>query len=299
MSGSENWRFPTDAATYLGAQKKRSELEARRPIIRRAADLVGPGIGGSAVPITDFDDTLALFDGYYSSGNLAGAVAADGRGARNGPDPEVGGAFAGYDFNPYVGTTVMDDVLGGHQRFINVVSGNIYTRNFLRNPSDPNSVTFGLWKWENEPVVIPPAPVILPREMAYAERSTSFTTTNVNLYATGAALIGGMGVTVIGEGKPVEILVELSAVYSNQLNNTVGAYILSNSQSATSPGGYVGFISTGPANEQSSLTLRRRAVLTDGVSYTFVVGMYGVRVGTVGLTVAPTYPASISVNRLG
>lgn len=290
---SDNWRIPTDAATYMGAQKKRAELEQRRPVVRRAADLVGPGIGGSAVVITDYNDTLALFDGYFASGNISATANAQGRGARNGPIPIVGGPWAGYDFNPYVGITAMDGVLGGTQRFTNVVSGNIYTRIFLRNPSDPTSVTFGSWKWENKPIEFPEPVAPLPREMAYAQRTTSTSTTNTAIF--GGSAMAGLAVTVVGEGKPVEIIFD--ALISHSANNAnVGVWFNFNG-SSDFPAGAIAFTGNMNIPAIQTIILNRRIVLALGTTYNITVGWYG-SAGTTGTNSTPQYPASLRVNRL-
>lgn len=123
MSG-QNWRTSTNANDYFGHQKKNVELEQRRPVVRKASDLVGPGIGVSAVRVTDWNDVLATFNGYYSSAP----------GALNAPGNES-----------YVGTTVADPLLGGRQAVTGLVSGFEYSRTFVRNASDPSSISWGTW----------------------------------------------------------------------------------------------------------------------------------------------------------
>lgn len=199
---SQNWREEINAADYFGHQKKKQEIENRRPVIRRASDLVGPGIGASAVRITDFNDILATYNGYYSA--RAGAYSAPNTLST----VLVSGLAGGYDavalateplrarvsagqtivvtagsqsqtfvasvdaligdtsitispsFVPvtilpgatatssgtFVGFSVMDDEVGGTQTFTDMGSGIEYKRLFLRNPSAPDSVSFGLWK---------------------------------------------------------------------------------------------------------------------------------------------------------
>lgn len=123
---SQNWRTEVDASDYFGHQKKRVELEQRRPVVSRASDLVGPGIGESAIRITDFNELLATFNGYYSSAP----------GAYNAPT----------DSEAFIGTTVSDPVLGGRQTFTGLTSGYEYARTFVRSPTDPTSLSWGIWR---------------------------------------------------------------------------------------------------------------------------------------------------------
>jgi len=125
MTDSQNWRTEIDAGDYFAHQKKQMQVENRRPVIRRASDLVGPGIAATAVKITDFDDQLATYNGYYS------AV----EGTTNAPTAT----------EPFVGTVVMDADLGGMQAFVGLETATEYIRVFRRNPSDPSSITWGAW----------------------------------------------------------------------------------------------------------------------------------------------------------
>lgn len=126
MSGEQGWRTPVDAYDYLSHKQKQNDLADRRPVIRKAADLVGPGIGSQAVALADFNDLLATYNGYY-----AGVTA-----AANAPTNSEG----------YVGFTVMDANQGGVQTFTGMTSGRTYRRLFRRNPSDLDSIFFDAWK---------------------------------------------------------------------------------------------------------------------------------------------------------
>lgn len=122
---TQNWRIETDAQDYFGHQKKQNILADRRPVNRQAADFVGPGIGISAVRITDFNNLLALCNGYFSSA--------------------IGAANAPNAIHPFIGFVIMDDELGGEQVFRSLTSGTQYYRLVLRNPGDPSSLSFGAW----------------------------------------------------------------------------------------------------------------------------------------------------------
>jgi hypothetical protein len=134
---SQNWRTRVTAQDHFGQQKRISEIEQRRPAPRNGRDLgLGPGIGSSAVVVTNWNDLLAQFDVYYSS-----APAHFGA-----PIDTVG----------FVGITYHDSTYGGTQQVTGLVSGNHYRRVFRRNPSDARSVSFAAWEWTNKPAAAPP-----------------------------------------------------------------------------------------------------------------------------------------------
>lgn len=153
MSGEQNWRIDTDAEDYFGRQKKTLEVADRRPVIRQASDIVGPGIGQNATRITDYSDPLATFNGYYSSS--VGALSA----------PNATESFVGY--------VISDAVLGGRQVFTGLTSGTEYSRTFTRSPVDPESLGWSPWVGARIPAtatgysqvavnVAPTTPVVLP-----------------------------------------------------------------------------------------------------------------------------------------
>lgn len=125
---TRNGRPEVDAEDYFGNQNKKLALADRRPVIRRASDLVGPGISEAAVQVTDYNNALATYNGYYSS--LAGAANA----------PNVEETFVGY--------TVMDADLGGVQVLYGMQSRVEFRRRFTRNPMDPSSIVFGAWTFD-------------------------------------------------------------------------------------------------------------------------------------------------------
>lgn len=125
MTDEQNWRTDTNAEEYFGQQKKKVNLADRRPVIRKASDLVGPGIGPVAIPITDYNDLLATYNGYFSA--PAGTF-----GAPN-------------DEEDFVGFVINDATMGGVQTFIGLDSHVSYQRVFRRNPSDPESILWDSW----------------------------------------------------------------------------------------------------------------------------------------------------------
>lgn len=132
----QNWRTEVTAEDYFLHRKKEFEVADRRPVIRKPSDLagMGPGINFSATRITDFNDALATYNGYYSSMR-----------SLNGPSPQVSGPDANYDTNLYVGYVVMDAELGGIQEFTRLTTGVVYRRVFSRAPEDPEFILWGSW----------------------------------------------------------------------------------------------------------------------------------------------------------
>lgn len=125
MSNDRNWRTEVDAQDYFGHQKKQLQVADRRPVIRKPSDLVGPGIAASAVRITDFNDLLATYDGFFAG--ETGALNA----------PTAGQA--------YVGVVSSDSELGGSQVFYGLTDGDGYRRVFTRNPADASTIYWGTW----------------------------------------------------------------------------------------------------------------------------------------------------------
>lgn len=123
MSG-ENWRPEIDAADFFGNGKKRQALEQRRPVIRKASDLVGPGIGANTTLITNFNDPLAMYNGFFSAKN----------GADNAPSS-----------GEFVGLTISDDSMGGTQQFTRLSDGAEFSRVFHRAAADAQSITWDAW----------------------------------------------------------------------------------------------------------------------------------------------------------
>lgn len=127
----QNWRTDTNAVDYFGHQKKQLELADRRPVIRRASDLVGPGIGAGAVRLDNYNDILATFNGYYSSAP----------GALNAPN----------ETDAFIGQVISDAEFGGRQVFTSMETGTEYSRPFNRSPVDPEAIGWGGWSGQRIP----------------------------------------------------------------------------------------------------------------------------------------------------
>lgn len=126
---TQNWRIETDAYDYFSHRKKAADLADRRPVIRKAADLVGPGIDANAVRITDFNDQLARYNGYFSAK----------------PDAINGPTSAATIEVGWVGLVSSDAALGGVQVFTDLATGARYQRVFRRSEFDPTYVLWGDW----------------------------------------------------------------------------------------------------------------------------------------------------------
>lgn len=124
----QNWRPELDAGDYFSNQKKKAELADRRPVIRRAGDLVGPGLNMMATPISDFNDPLAQYNGFFSA--LSGAANA----------PTSGN---------FTGVVVSDATQGGTQTFTRA-DGEVFVRTFSRAPEDASHITWGIWRDSSE-----------------------------------------------------------------------------------------------------------------------------------------------------
>lgn len=125
MSGEQSWRVETNAEGYLGHRQKEGQLANRRPVIRRASDLVGPGISVSAVRLADLNDPLALCNGFFSARSDA-----------------LNAPTSAEDF---IGFCVIDDEIGGMQTFRGIDTAKEYIRMVRRSPSDPASISWGSW----------------------------------------------------------------------------------------------------------------------------------------------------------
>lgn len=123
---TETGRIEVDGGDYFGHQKKKLQFADRRPVIRRPSDLVGPGIAANSVRITDFNDLLATFNGYFGA--------------------DEGAANAPTSTQAYVGTTTSDSLIGGAQVFYGMEDQASYRRVFTRSPLDPSAIFWGDWE---------------------------------------------------------------------------------------------------------------------------------------------------------
>lgn len=132
-------------------------------------------------------------------------------------------------------------------------------------------------------------------EMAYAEITATQTKTNTAAY-NAAGDITGLSVTVTGEGKAVEIEVQLTLQHT-VANAVMGAWIKANGSTAVNPGGMIAGTQVGAAGTTRVLYFKRRFVLTNGVQYTFTTGVYSTSAGTSSVVATALIPAHIAVIR--
>lgn len=122
---SQDWRTEITALDYFGHQKKVLQVADRRPVIRQASDLVGPGIDATAVRISDFNDQLATYNGFYAA--VTGTL--------NAPT----------SVSPFVVFVSSDAELGGVQIATALDTNVSYRRCFTRSPSDPDTLFWTAW----------------------------------------------------------------------------------------------------------------------------------------------------------
>lgn len=132
------------------------------------------------------------------------------------------------------------------------------------------------------------------KEIGYAERTTSHTTTVTS--AASATDITGLSVTVTGKGRPVEVNFYTSSVTHSVANSNVSVFISGNGAVGGSLGQFGGQSSPSTtAGLGDAINVTRRVVLTDGVSYTFTVRVFSLTVGTSTIYGAAGLPMSLAV----
>ena len=122
-------------------------------------------------------------------------------------------------------------------------------------------------------------------ELAYDERATNFASTNTTLFATtgtGGAdpVIAGLDVTVVGTGAAVMVEFFAPGVWQSA-GTPVTAYFVVNGAVTAATSQYRNYTAGGVGEGGS---MRRRVVLTNGVSYTFKVGVCGYAAGITQVT---------------
>jgi len=65
LGGSVNWRTAIDGEDYLRGVEKRLLHEERRPQVRTASDILGPGIGPHCIRLEDWNADETLFNGFW------------------------------------------------------------------------------------------------------------------------------------------------------------------------------------------------------------------------------------------
>lgn len=67
MGGATHWPVPQNLDGWMRQMEKRTLGSERRPLIRNAADILGPGIAPFAVLVGDWNDEVTLFNGIFYS----------------------------------------------------------------------------------------------------------------------------------------------------------------------------------------------------------------------------------------
>jgi hypothetical protein len=124
MGGQNSWRQPITYEDLQRNGEKRQLNQERRPQVRTAADLLGPGIAPFAVEILDWNGDETAFNGFFWS--QPGAI--------NSPDP--------LNSKWYMGQTEATEDGFGLQwatEFRNIAANAWPPRQFIRRFFDPGS----------------------------------------------------------------------------------------------------------------------------------------------------------------
>lgn len=119
-------------------------------------------------------------------------------------------------------------------------------------------------------------------ELGYAERFTS--------YAAGNSDITGLSVTVVGQGRPVDVEFYCSSAHHSVVGSLVRADLKRDGTIIET-----GFDITSNTAFGRHMYVRRRIPLTDGVSYTFTVGIFQGTAGTMTWYADANRPMWLSV----
>jgi hypothetical protein len=63
----KNWPVAVTGQDWVHQTEKRISHEERRPLVRRAADLLGPGLGPRCIRIVDWNADETAFNGFFYS----------------------------------------------------------------------------------------------------------------------------------------------------------------------------------------------------------------------------------------
>lgn len=72
MSTPKNWTEPQTLSDWMRQKEKETAHSERRPQVRHAADIMGPGIAPRAVEIRDWNAEETSFNGFFYS--LPGSI---------------------------------------------------------------------------------------------------------------------------------------------------------------------------------------------------------------------------------
>lgn len=131
-------------------------------------------------------------------------------------------------------------------------------------------------------------------ELGYFQRASNFTTTNTSSSST-AGNITGMSVTIVGQGRPVDLRFHCCSVYHSVANTPVSAVIIRDGNLTGADNQIGGVISQSTTTGPSLMMTRRTNTLTLGVSYTFTVRVWSSAAGTATLVGAAYCPIELTI----
>ena len=127
-------------------------------------------------------------------------------------------------------------------------------------------------------------------ELGYASRVSNFTTVAVASTDAANATIPSFSLSVVGQGRPVELGLRLPSVYHSVANTNVNAtFVIDGNPASTS--GSLGGASSPSTSVGSTLVIGRRTPpLTIGQTYTITARVWGQAAGTATCLGGAFYP---------
>ena len=117
-------------------------------------------------------------------------------------------------------------------------------------------------------------------ELGYASRTSTFTTTNITP-GNIAGQIPGLSITLVGQGRPIDLRFTAGGVWHSVANAAVSVFISQSVPAGVLTNNILGATRSTLTNSGPSLEISRRtAPLTVGVTYTFIVVVSGAVAGT-------------------
>lgn len=131
-------------------------------------------------------------------------------------------------------------------------------------------------------------------ELGSVTRTSNATSTTV-LSTNTAGDIGGLSLTITGQGRPVDVRFFAPGVYHSVANAMVSVILICNNN-VTDTNNQIGTENSPLTNNGPSMQITRRTgVLTAGVSYTFKVRLWGAVAGTSTLVGASFCPIELTI----
>lgn len=192
MGGQNNWPQNITMNDWMRDMEKRILHEERRPQIRTASDLLGPGFGPYAIRVLDWNDDVTGFDGFFWADT----------GSRNSPDPA----------KAWMGQTVANSDGSGYQLVTDYGSTAVPPPRFIRTFTSPAGGARVFTAWMNT--------VTPPPSLSGVVREVASTSTTVASALTGT-LTSFLTVTI---PNPVNNRVYRASFQGFALNDTATAF---------------------------------------------------------------------------